>query len=65
MAITALTLDVQSCARCGKDHPALQFSSLSRPSVIGGKTFGYWTLCPKNDEPLYASVDGPMFPEAV
>jgi hypothetical protein len=65
MANTTLTLDVQHCARCGKDHPALEFSSLSLPSVIGGKTFAYWTLCPKSDEPLYASVDGPTFPEAV
>lgn len=29
-----LTINVRSCARCGGDHPALQFLKLQQPMVL-------------------------------
>jgi hypothetical protein len=47
-----MTIDVQSCARCGKDHDELAFKKLIRPAA----EWTHWAECPTTYEPILLCV---------
>ena len=55
-----VTVDVKDCARCGKDHKQLVFTSLTRP----GPRHNFWSPCPTNGEPIMMVVTTDAEPEA-
>jgi hypothetical protein len=42
-------IDVKRCARCGKNHAALEFQRFRRAPTSG---FEWWALCPTTQEPI-------------
>ena len=44
---------IRRCARCGKNHDALEFQRFRRPPASG---FEWWALCPTNGEPILMIV---------
>lgn len=42
------TYPVYRCARCGNDHPAVQFSPLTNAS----DEWSFWGVCPELKEPI-------------
>lgn len=52
-----LVVDVGSCARCGLDHPKLEFKPLTNPvQDSDGTLWNWWTLCPINGEPILLKI---------
>jgi hypothetical protein len=47
-----LTTNIGFCARCGKDHPNLEFVKFARSA--GRDT--HWAQCPETGEPILLSV---------
>ena len=47
---------IGNCARCGGQHPHLEFSKLTRP--MEGK-WCYWAACPANGEPILMKAWNP------
>lgn len=49
----SITLDVMSCARCGKNHESVEFKKLDLPIITKEEiTFTHWAPCPFNGEPI-------------
>ena len=47
------TLEVKSCARCGKRHGQLTFQKLKNPIYAGPfETLTHWAMCPELDQPI-------------
>ena len=45
-------IDVKRCARCGKNHDALEFNRFRRPPT----GFEWWAPCPTNGEPILMTI---------
>lgn len=56
-----LKVDIKSCARCGMNHPQMEFDSLRVPMTVelGGATidFQFWATCPTYWEPVMLNVE--------
>lgn len=50
-----VTVDVKRCARCGKDHKQLSFTSLTS-LIRRGSRYTHWAPCPTNGEPILMIV---------
>ena len=47
--------ELKNCARCGGNHPRIEFTKLKTPIIFGDNdehTFNYWALCPETNEPI-------------
>lgn len=59
-----LIVSIKNCARCAEDHPDMTFHRLHRPMVVdfeldgleGRRTYQYWAMCPKQQEPILMEV---------
>lgn len=50
--------NVQSCARCGKDHERLEFKPFFNSDIVVGnyECFTHWALCPTYGEPILMRI---------
>ena len=48
-------IDVNRCARCGKNHKAVRFTKFINP----GGPFTHWAHCPFTDDPILMTVTVP------
>lgn len=44
--------DLEKCARCGRDHPRIQFQKLLNPV----RDITHWAMCPVTEEPILMRV---------
>jgi hypothetical protein len=50
-----ILVDVVGCARCGRNHLALDFKPFTKPCVVPGRPtrkFTHWASCPRKKEPI-------------
>ena len=52
--ITAV--DVEGCARCGKNHRKMTFVPFKIPMSVGKVVFTHWSMCPRRHEPVVMRV---------
>lgn len=49
--------DVFGCARCGEDHPTLEFKKFSNQPVGDQRgVYAFWGLCPVKQEPVIGTL---------
>ena len=49
--------NLRGCARCGGEHPELEFRPLTRPVEVSQQVvFTHWASCPTNGEPILMAV---------
>lgn len=59
-----LMMSVTHCARCGRDHPEIVFTTFLRPpSDASGTLWSWWGTCPVSGDPILLRIaevnDGP------
>lgn len=52
-----ISLEVETCPRCGERHTRVKFTKLERPIVFSEihrekSTFSHWSACPKTGDPI-------------
>lgn len=54
---TTLSVDVKTCARCGRDHRGLKFVKFVNPPDNGtGGYISHWATCVRTGEPILLEV---------
>lgn len=49
----SIYLDIQSCARCGKNHNGIKFQNFQKlPFKYGRKVWTMWGICPETGDPI-------------
>ena len=53
-----LSVNVVKCARCGQDHPELQFHKIMGSQITcEGLIFTHWAQCPTTIDPILLRVE--------